>query len=69
MNRYLDIRRVRQEMSDAVGHDVRALVAAINKDRSLVAERIIDPGTEAEQCDVHETADSNLLQQQSLIQQ
>jgi hypothetical protein len=70
MDSYKEVRRVRQKMSDDVGHDIRALIAEINKDRAEVADRIIDPGTEAEQCDVYdETLDSNLRKQRSLIQQ
>ena len=51
MNSYSEVRRVRAAMSEAVGHDVRSLIAKINKRRPQSAERIIDPGTEAEQCD------------------
>jgi len=38
-------------MSEAAGHDVRRLIAAINERRTEAAARIIDPGTEAEQSD------------------
>jgi hypothetical protein len=38
-------------MSEAAGHDIRKLIAAINERRDSVASRIIDPGTKAEQCD------------------
>jgi hypothetical protein len=38
-------------MSDAVAHDIRKLIAAINERRDSVASRIIDPGTKAEQTD------------------
>lgn len=51
MNSYSEVRRVRAAMSEAAGHDVRRLIAAINKRRPQFAARIIDPGTEAEQCD------------------
>jgi len=37
-------------MSESVGHDVRKLAALFNERRSQVADRIIDPGTKAEQC-------------------
>ena len=54
---YSEVRRVRKQMSEAVSHDVRALIAEINKRRSSVAARIIDPGTKAEQGDAHGAAD------------
>ena len=57
MNSYSEVRRVRQEMSEAASNDVRALIAEINKRRSSVTARIIDPGTKAEQSDAHEAAD------------
>ena len=56
MDSYTEIRRVRKAMSDSVGHDVRKLAAMFNERRSQVAERIIDPGTKAEQCDAHGAA-------------
>jgi hypothetical protein len=46
------VRAVRHQISEAVGHDVRALVAEINKHRSLMGARIIGPGTEGECSDV-----------------
>lgn len=54
MNSYSEVRRVRAAMSEAAGHDVRRLIAAINERRPQSAARIIDPGTEAEQCDAPE---------------
>lgn len=51
MDSYSEVRRVRNAMSQAVGHDVRKLAALINQRRAEVAVRIIDPGTKAEQCD------------------
>ncbi len=51
MDSYSEVRRVRQAMSDAAGHDVHKLAALINARRGEVADRIIDPGTKAEQCD------------------
>ena len=51
MDSYSEVRRVRAEMSKAAGHDVRRLIATISERRPQVAQRIIDPGTEAEQCD------------------
>lgn len=58
MDSYSEVRRVRHEMSAAAGHDIRKLIATINERRSEVAHRIIDPGTKAEQCDAHGTADN-----------
>jgi len=57
MDSYTEVRRVRKAMSQSVGHDVRQLAAIINKRRAEVADRIIDPGTMAEQCDAHGAAD------------
>ena len=54
MNSYSEVRRVRAAMSEAAGHDVRRLFATINERRPQTAARIIDPGTEAEQCDAPE---------------
>lgn len=48
MDSYREVRRVRGQMSKAVGHDLRKLIAAINERRDRVASRIIDPGTKAE---------------------
>ena len=44
-------------MSEAADHDVRKLIAMINKRRAEVVSRIIDPGTQAEQCDANADAD------------
>ena len=57
MDSYSEVRRVRKAMSEAAGHDVRKLAAMFNARRAEVADRIIDPGTKAEQCDAHGTAD------------
>ena len=54
MDSYNEVRRVRKAMSDAAGHDVRKLAAIYNARRTRVADRIIDPGTKAEQCDTPE---------------
>ena len=54
MDSYSEVRRVRQQMSDAAAHDIRKLIATINERRGNVASRIIDPGTKAEQCDARE---------------
>lgn len=54
MDSYTEVRRVREQMSQTAGHDIRRLIASINKRRSTAASRIIDPGTEAEQCDATE---------------
>ncbi len=48
MDSYTEVRRVRSEMSAAAGHDIRTLIANINKLRPAVAAQVIDPGTEAE---------------------
>lgn len=45
-------------MSEAAGHDVRKLAALLNARRAEVANRIIDPGTKAEQCDARGATDS-----------
>lgn len=54
MDSYQEVRRVRQQMSEAAGHDIRKLIATVNERRDSVASRIIDPGTKAEQCDARE---------------
>ena len=54
MDSYSEVRRVRKAMSEAAGHDVRKLAAIFNARRAEVADRIIDPGTKAEQCDATE---------------
>ena len=48
MDSYNEIRRVRQEMSASVGHDIRALIMSINSRWPEDAGRTIDPGTKAE---------------------
>ncbi len=48
---YDEIRRVRHEMSRAVGHNARELIAKINELRKSNSGRIIAPGNLAEQCD------------------
>jgi len=58
MDSYSEVRRVRHAMSEAAGHDIRKLIATINKRRSDVAHRTIDPGTQAEQCNAHRAADN-----------
>lgn len=57
MDSYSEVRRVRHRMSDAVGHNIRALIALMNERRSQVLSRIIDPGTEAKQADAHQRKD------------
>jgi hypothetical protein len=54
MDSYSEIRRVRKAMSDSAGHDVHKLAAMFNERRNQVVDRIIDPGTKAEQCDATE---------------
>ncbi len=58
MDSYSEVRRVRKAMSEAAGHDVRMLAAMFNARRAEVADRIIDPGTKAEQCDAHGAAEN-----------
>lgn len=53
MDSYSEVRRVRKLMSEEAGHDVRKLAAMYNARRAEVADRIIDPGTKAEQSDAH----------------
>ena len=53
MNSYSEVRRVRNEMSARVRHDIRSLIALINSRWPDDAARTIDPGTKAEQCDAH----------------
>ena len=58
MDSYSEVRRVRKAMSAAAGHDVRKLAAMFNARRAEVADRIIDPGTQSEQCDARRAAES-----------
>ena len=58
MDSYREVRSVRHAMSAAAGYDIRKLIAMIKERRPDIADRIIDPGTKAEQCDVHGVADS-----------
>lgn len=51
MDSYDEVRRVRKEMSARAGHDIRTLIATINRRWPHDASRTIDPGTLAEQCD------------------
>ena len=57
MDSFSEVRRVRKLMSEAAGHDIRKLAAMFNARRVEVVDRIIDPGTRAEQCDAHGAAD------------
>ena len=66
MDSYSEVRRVRQQMSEAVGHDIRKLIAAINERRDSVASRIIDPGTKAEQTGAREAAAASRMMVTSL---
>ncbi len=65
MDSYSEVRRVRHAMSAAAGHDIRKLIAMINERRSEVADRIIDPGSKAEQCDAHRAAGSAVSNEES----
>lgn len=47
---YDEIRRVRHEMSAKAGHDIRKLINKLNENRAEYADRIINPGKEAEEC-------------------
>ena len=66
MDSYSEVRRVRSAMSKATGHDVRALIALINERRPRSAARIIDPGTEAEQCDARERPAARVSKDKSI---
>lgn len=61
MDSYTEVRRVRNAMSESVGHDIRKLAALFNERRIQVADRIIDPGTKAEQCNVGGVADPDVI--------
>jgi len=58
MDSYSEVRRVRKEMSARAGHDIRTLIASINRRWPEEASHTNDPGTKAEQCDAHGAADS-----------
>jgi len=47
MDSYNEVRRVRKEMSQRAGHDIRALIASINSRWPDDASHAIDPGTKA----------------------
>lgn len=51
MSSFGGVRKVRREMSAAVGHDVRKLIAQLNARRDEVRPRIITPNARAETCD------------------
>lgn len=65
MDSYDEVRRVRKEMSAWAGHDIRVLIASINRRWPNDASRTIDPGTQAEQCEAHETDGSAVSDQKS----
>ncbi len=48
MSIYSEVGRIPAAMSQAAGHDVRRLIAAINERRTEAGSHIIDRGTEAE---------------------
>ena len=54
MDSFSEVRRVRKQMSDSAGHDIRALIASINSRWPNEAADTIDPGTKAEKCDATE---------------
>jgi len=66
MDSYSEVRRVRQQMSEAAEHDIRKLIATINERRDSVGSRIIDPGTKAEQTDAREAAVASQMMVESL---
>jgi hypothetical protein len=51
MDSYSEVRRVRKEMSEGAGHDIRKLIASINNRWPGEASQTIDRVTQAEQCD------------------
>ena len=51
MDSYSEVRRVRKEMSERSGHDIRKLIASINSRWPDEASIAMDPGTKSEQCD------------------
>ena len=50
MSSLSEVRKVRNAMSAAAGHDVRKLIAQLNAGREEVRARIISPGARAESC-------------------
>ena len=56
MSSLSEVRKVRNAMSAAVGHDVRKLIAQLNAGREDVRARIISPGARAETCDSSQDA-------------
>ncbi|NOY29155.1 MAG: hypothetical protein GXP28_02955 [Planctomycetes bacterium] len=65
MDSYSEVRRVRKQMSERAGHDIRTLIASINERWPKDASLAIDPGTKAEQCDAHGTADHTVSNEKS----
>jgi len=65
MDSYSEVRRVRKEMSDRAGHDIRTLIASINRQWPVEAAHTINPGTTAEQCDAHGAAESAVVSGES----
>ena len=65
MDSYNEVRRVRKEMSERAGHDIRTLIASINSRWPDDASRAIDPGTKAEQCDARGAADHAISSEES----
>ncbi len=54
---FSEIRRVRHEMSQQAGHDVRRLAAMFDSLRDRYCDRLVDHGAMAEQSAVHRTDD------------
>lgn len=65
MDSYSEVRRVRKQMSEHAGHDIRQLIASINSRWPEEAAHAIDPGTRAEQCDTYKAADHEVSNDQS----
>jgi hypothetical protein len=58
MDSYSEVRRVRKQLSARAGHNIRTLIASINRQWPDEAAHTIDLGTKAEQCDGRGAADS-----------
>lgn len=65
MDSYSEVRRVRRQMSERAGHDIRVLIATINGQWPEDASRTIDPGTSAEQCDAPEPPKARVRNEES----
>ena len=61
MDSYTEVRRVRKEMSERAGHEIRALIASISDKWPDEAALTIDPGTKVEQCDATERSKTSFV--------